>query len=1137
MNKNLERGDFLKYLRKTMRIMRLSLFLIIISSAMAFSATSYSQNTKLTLNLNNATVKEVIKAIEDQSEFLFFYQEKHVDLNRKVTLHATEQEVETIMNQLFAETNNIYVINDRQIVIGVAPRRELEKQMLRLKGDIKTVIEQPQQKEITGKVTDSDGLPLPGVSIIVKGTTIGTVTNNDGLFSLNIPLNAETLQFSFVGMRTQEVVVGSQTIIDITMIVDAIGIHEVVAIGYGTQTKVNLTGAVATVNNEELVEVPVASTTQALAGRLPGLISKQSEGKPGTTPSLSIRGFGTPLVIVDGIEQDNYHNIDPNEIESFSVLKDASAAVYGARAGNGVILITTKRGKTGKPRISFNNSVSAQAPTIYPEFVDSWEYAIIQNEANEFAGTAPMFSDEEIQKFKDGTDPDYPNIDHYATVIKRWSLMENSNLNVSGGNEKVNYFFSVGYLYQDGIYRSNGVDMNRYNIRSNIDIKITDNFSVELDLSTRKTVNHDVPFSSHEIFQTIGTTTNRFPSSYPDPDKITYVGRSSHNPQIKINPDLSGYNNTNRQYQTGALALKYEIPFIKGFNVKIKGNYIGDERYNKTWTKPYSTYYYDRINDNYTVASSGGKYSLTEREDRAQELTFQGLLEYENTSTDHDVKALLVSEIIDTRSNWFNAYKDGFISGAVDQMFAGSSENMSTNGSAFEESRMSYVGRLNYGYRSKYLLEGTVRYDASSRFDKDYRWAFFPSISLGWRISEEKFLQENASFIDNLKLRLSYSHTGYDRNAIAYQYLSTYQFNTQYVFGSSPYKTIESNGIENPLISWEDIYTYNAGLDITTWNGLLGAELDMFYRLRDGILGTKTSTLPNTFGATLPQENINSIDNRGFEFVLKHMNRINKFKYSVNANVSWTRAKYVDYAEQDYEDPDEERLYKRTGNWTNRIFGYKTDGFFQTQEEIDNSTIDYDLKGNATLQPGMIKYVDVNNDKVINWRDQVEIGKGSTPDIMFGLNINCDYKGFDFSMLWQGAADFNILFEQNMRTLTINSVWNSYKFLYDGRWTPDRTNAVFPRTTNGHNSYHNRTSDVWLKSGDYIRLKNISIGYTLPESLVNRINFNKIRIYFAGYNVLTIDKLGKFPFDPEGIGSSWTYPVYKSFSFGLNIEI
>ncbi|WP_164111591.1 MULTISPECIES: SusC/RagA family TonB-linked outer membrane protein [Sphingobacterium] len=995
-----------------------------------------------------------------------------------------------------------------------------------------------QDRTVVGVVSDSKGMPLVGVSVQVKDNpSLGTKTDSSGRYRIeDVPKGAQ-LTFSFLGYKTHEESLQNRTTVDITLIENTSQLDEVVVVGYGQQKRANLTGSVATVNNEKLIAVPVASTAQALSGRLPGLITKQSQGSLGASPSISIRGFGSALVIVDGVEQANFQNIDPNEIESISILKDAAAAVYGARAGNGVVLVTTRRGKAGKAQISLTSSSSLQKPTFYPEYVDSWDYAIIQNEASAFAGLKPVYTAEEIQKFRDGNDPAYPNTKHYDNIIKPWSLMQTNNLNVSGGSENVNYFLSGGYLLQDAIYKSDGVNLNRFNIRSNVDITVADHLRVGLDLASRYTINKDVQTSTQNIFQAIGTTTNRFPGSYPDPTKTPYVGRNSISPYILMDPDLSGYNNTDRNYLTGALSLNYEAPFLKGLTATLKGNYVGDNSYNKLWTIPFSTYYYDYENDIYTVAASGGKYSLTERQDRSRELTLQSMLAYENTIGDHEVKALFVNEIIDARSNWFDAYKDGFISNSIDQMFAGAT-NPLANGSAFEESRMSFVGRLNYGYKSKYLLESTVRYDGSSRFAPQYRWAWFPSVSVGWRISEEQFVKENLSFVDNLKLRLSYSNTGYDRNAAAYQYQSTFGFNTQYVFGSAPYKTLRTNGIDNASISWEDIYTYNGGLEVDLWKGLIGAELDVFYRLREGVLGTRTDVLPNTFGATLPQENINAIDDRGFELILKHRNKINDFEYSVNANFSFARSKYVRYAEQEFTDPDLEYQQKRTGQWVDRTFGYRTDGFFNSQEEITSSGIDYDLKGNSTIKPGMIRYVDINDDKKIDWRDRQEIGRGTFPQTMFGLNFDFKYKGFDLSMLWQGAGSYSVEFNNNMRTLSINNVWNSYKFLYDGRWTPEnKDKAQFPVTTNGANTYMNVTSDMWLRRGDYIRLKDFSVGYTLPPSLISRVGISRARVYVTGYNVLTFDKLGGIPYDPEGVGSSWAYPLYKSYSLGLNITL
>jgi TonB-dependent SusC/RagA subfamily outer membrane receptor len=475
MNNYEEKGDFLKVLRKTMRIMRLSLFLIVISTAMAFSATSYSQNTKLTLDLNNVPVKEVLKAIEYQSEFLFFYQEKHVDLNRQVTIHVTEQDVKTILDQLFVGTDNIYVINDRQIILGIAPRHELEKQMLSLKGNVKTVIQQPQQKEITGRVTDTDGLPLPGVSVVVKGTTIGTVTNNDGEFSLNIPLNAETLQFSFVGMKTQEIAIEGRTAFDVVMEQETIGLEEVVAVGYGTVKKSDLTGSISSIKADELEKQgPRINFVQALQGAAPGLNITQT-GNSASSGSINMRIRGqnsilasnNPLVILDGVPFDgNLNTIDQSTIESIEVLKDASSsAIYGARGANGVILITTKKGQTGKPIVSYDGSYGVKQIYNVPRLLtgpEHWDFGVERYGESSIRDNYPT----RVENYNNGVSTDW------VKEATRPGIQNKHTVGISGGADRVEYFVSGGYMNVKGIAK--GDDYENINGRVNLTIKPSD---------------------------------------------------------------------------------------------------------------------------------------------------------------------------------------------------------------------------------------------------------------------------------------------------------------------------------------------------------------------------------------------------------------------------------------------------------------------------------------------------------------------------------------------------------------------------------------------------------------------------------------------------------------------------------------
>ncbi|WP_299584370.1 TonB-dependent receptor [uncultured Sunxiuqinia sp.] len=1144
------RGALYPRIRKMLMYMKITCLFILLAVAQVFAATSYAQTANISIHLTNATVEKALQSIEDQTEYYFLYSRSVVDVKREVNIEVEEAEIDQLLNSLFEGTNVSYKIDGRQIVLSSSENRTV------------------QQKTISGNVTDSSGQPLPGVTVVVKGTTIGVVTDFDGNYSLSNVADDATLVFSFVGMRTQEIVIGNQSTINVVMAEDAIGIEEVVAVGYGVQKRANLAGSVATIGSEEMVRVPIANSGQALAGKVAGLVVKENTGKPGAAPSISIRNYGSPLIIVDGVEQANYHNIDPNEIESFTILKDASAAIYGSKAGNGVILITTKRGKTGKPRIEVNSSFTAQTPTSYPQWLSTWDFAQASNEIADFRkevderngkeyvyaawnaipgfASDRKYTDADIEAMRNGATP---NTDWLDATLNKYSPMQNHNISVSGANERVGYFISAAYTNQIGYYKSDDSKMNRYNVRSNIDINVAKNLNIGLDLSVRNTDIRDTWVGEDQIWMSIRTSMPFYPSSYPDPTKIPYAGWDANTLTNTTNADLSGYKKQLRSYKTGAMSMKYIMPFIKGLSALGRVNYIGDSQYNKNFGIPFTTWRYDEANDlYYNPITQNQDYGFLDKRYESERLTYQFQLDYNRSFGDHNVKALAVYEAIDYKTNQIQGTIKGFISPAIDQIFAGNPETKTLSGTAYEEGNVSYVGRLNYDYKGKYLLESTIRTDGSSRFSPDVRWGTFPSVLAAWRMSEENFIKEYIPAIDNLKLRTSYSQTGYDRNAAAYQYLTTYSFSGQYVMDGITEKAIVTDGLVNPDVTWETMTNYNAGLDVSLWRGKLGVEFDYFYRLRDDILATRLSTLPNTFGATLPQENLEAIDNRGFELVVKHSNQINDFKYNLSGNISWTRAKYVRVEEQEYEDEDEARLYTKTDRWTNIRYGYEVDGWL-TDEDLawtQTSGINYDNSAspNSTLAAGLPKYVDQNDDRVIDWRDQVEIGRGSTPEIMYGINGNAYWKNFDVSMLWQGATNYDIVISDHMLFPVGGGQdgGNIPQFLFDGRWTPENPNSKFPRLTDGAGAggYISKTSTINTFSAGYIRLKNLSIGYSLPKSLLNKVKgLSNARVYFAGYNLLTFDKLSDFEIDPERGGNyNGRYiPQYKSFSLGLNITL
>jgi len=1008
-------------------------------------------------------------------------------------------------------------------------------------------------KSVNGRVSDTDGNALFGVTVSVKGTTNGTMTDDEGKYNLqNVPSDA-TLVYFYIGMKTQEVSASGRTQIDIKLEEDAIGLEEVtVVVGYGVQKKVNLTGSVSTVQSKELVKVPSANVSEVLTGKAPGLFAKQGQGVPGEDDAtLSIRGYNAPLVLVDGVET-SWSRMDPNEIESVSVLKDAAAAVYGARAGNGVILITTKRGTTEKTSITYSGNISFQSPTTVPKFVSSAKYVELVREGQFNYGMDYTYTEEDLEKYKAGNDPDYVNEDWYKAAFRKWSPMHSHNLAVRGGTDKIKYYMGIGYLDQQGTYKSDDLNFHRYNVRSNIDAQISNRFSVSLDLSYRNEISKAPQTSLDNIWINLKTALPVWSASLPDPSMgSAYSGFLERSPVGQTYSDITGSNYRGQRFFNGKISFKYKIPGIEGLEANASFNYAVNSIFTKVQDKPFNVYSYNHQSDEYTFWGINGSNSLNESASRYTQLYPLVSLNYNNTFGDHAVQGLLLAEGIDTDYNIIKAGRVDLLSPDLPFLFAGSPDNITNDGRTIETGRISYVGRANYSYKGKYLLEGAFRYDASHKFPKNSRWGFFPSISAGWRLSEESFIKNNVSWIENMKLRASYSKSG-DDNVEAFKYLTGYQImrpkNDLYIFGDEAYRLIRTTGLSNPNITWLEMNNYNIGLDASFLNGLIGFEFDWFYRLTDGIFGKPLDSYPSTFGGELPMININSTTDRGFELTMTHRNKIGKdFNYFVSGSVSLARQKYKYWAESPYNDEDEIRVYKKTGKYVNRWVGYKSDGLFMSQEEIDNHPVDQDEAGNTTLRPGDIKYVDRNGDKVIDWRDQDEIGYDEFPDLTYGFNFDIQYKGFTLSALFQGASMFNSMVNDLVRNPLMNG-GNAYDFHYKYRWQPDPDNKdvnINPDVrlpainSQGTSNNNNKASDFWLKDATYLRLKNLNLGYNLPGPFVKRMGLQNVNIYVAGSNLFTLSKLGiyKKSIDPEATGYQKFYPPVKTISFGLNITM
>lgn len=1083
----------------------------------------------VSIQVQKEPVEKVFSQLSEQTGLKFFYEEAVVNNKLAVNLNFSKVPVKTILDEIAKQTK-LYFIQDGNTV----------SVQLRKPG-LQNHVSNAAPEGVEGIVLDEQGLPVVGANVIEKGTTNGVITDVDGKFTLTVKKEA-VLTISYIGYNTMMIPVAGKKSLNVRLKEDSKSLDEVVVVGYGKQKKGNLTGSIATVKSEEMTVAPVASTINSLAGKLPGLISQQTSGQPGSDQAkLSIRGFGQCIWIVDGIEAD-FNIVDPNQIESISILKDGSASIYGARAGNGVILVTTKRGQLQKPIITVNSSFTLQGITTMPRPASAGEYATLKREewlqSGKPESTAP-YTEEQIAKFFQGTDPQYPNTDWYSELIRNWSPQNQHNISVRGGSEKIKYYGFLGYLDQESIWKNNGGNYKRYNLQSNIDAAINSQLSLQLDLAVikedKRTTNRSQNAGDNTVWADFWNTLPTYPSRLPDPDKISFAdGKGTGGAHVTSNTDLSGYFDTENLNFRGTIALKYDVKQVKGLSAKVFANYFDDIRYEKTFTRPSKFYKYDVASDTYIDAGAlGTKAQLSQKDNRSTMLTRQVSVNYDNTwGIDHHISALVLYEDIDYSGNWLSASRDDMLTPSIEELFVGSTETMKNNGASSEMGRKSFVARANYSYMNKYLIESTLRADASAKFAPGKRWGLFPSVSLGWRMTEESFMENSKSVVDDLKFRASYGRSGND-DVGNFKYLSGYQLNGYYLIGQQSLTGISTTGLANPYLTWENTEIYNGGFNFSLFNRLVYGEADGFYRKRMGIPETRKLSLPSTFGADLPTENINSLNDRGFEFSVGTSKSLKNFSYDISGNISWSRSKWDHYEESEYTDPDQKRINQKSGQWTDRKFGYVSNGLFISQKEIDELGFNQDNQQNKSLRPGDIRYVDVNGDEVLDWKDQVEIGKGTTPHWMYGFTMNLKYKDFDLSALFQGAFGYYSSISLYHNTLVYP------KEVYDLRWNEKTNNvadALVPRL--GGSSMNSYDSDYRYKKAGYLRLKSFAVGYNLPAGICRNLYVQQVRVYLSGTNLFTLDKLKKYNTDPEAPSgmSGYYYPQQRTVSLGVNLS-
>lgn len=1003
---------------------------------------------------------------------------------------------------------------------------------------IPMLLDAQAKKQVHGTVSDqATQAPLPGVTVRVKGADNGTVSQSDGTYSITAA-SGDTLVFSFLGYGTKEAGVDEGDRINVMLAATSNSLNQVVVVGYGTQQKANVTGAIATMSSKELTTVPVANVTTALAGQLPGLIAVQRSGEPGNDDAgLSIRGFGNALVVVDGVVGREFSRLDPNEIESITILKDAaSAAVYGVSGGNGVILVTTKRGTIGKPELNYSFNYGVQHVTRYPDFVNSAQFATLKNEASVNSGGGLVYSPEEIEKFRKGTDPDYPNFDYYDYFVRDYTPQVQQDLTVRGGSEKIRYFFLLGALSQQAMWKGDQ-NYKRYNFRSNVDAQINDNLDVSVQIEARDEVRNDLTQNAYLMASWLQYS---WPIDKPKtPDGK--IASTNYGLTAYLDKDLAGYIKDNRRRYIANMTLTYKVPFVEGLTAKFMASrdmYYGKV---KSWLKMYKTYQWDEASKSSVEVGSRGANSLTLATARIGVTTFQPSLHYQRTFAEkHNVSALLLFDEMQTDTTGFSATRVGYVV-PIDQIFAGPDQNKSNDGYAYDDGRESIVGRVNYDYMGKYLFEYSFRYDGSARFPPAKRWGYFSGISAGWRLSEENFIKKNSNAIDNLKLRFSWGKLGDDVTG-TFQFLTGYIYPSgSYIYGSDVVTNgMVANGIANPNITWEVSQTLNIGADVSLWNGLLGATVDVFNRNRNGLLAKRSLQLPITFGATLPDENLNSDNIKGFELILTHDHSIGQLNYHIGGNVSFTKAKWRHVESREFSSQYDNWVNNTGGRYKNRYFGLKAIGQFQSEQDIKSSPIQ-DGKANSTLLPGDIKYEDFNHDGVIDASDKQPLGRGETPEINYGMQMGFNWKKFSLSVNWQGAANF-VMQEQSFLIAPFFNGMNAYAYFMD-RWHQEDMSdpnspwipGKYPSTRNSGAANNMQFSSFWLKNMTYLRLKSANLGYSLDNAFLKKFGIEGLDVSLSAQNLFTFSGLKYI--DPESpTGRLSYYPQQKTYNIAFNIK-
>lgn len=1071
---------------------------------------SEQYNKEFSFEMSDVTVKDVFSYIENNSEYVFLYAPSK-NLSKKVNVDVKNKDINVVLEEILAHTGLDYKIDGKQIIIKESnASSKIEKQ------------NQIDGKTIKGKVRDKSGEPIIGANIVLEGSNIGVITDIDGFFELkNIPEDGR-IKVSFIGFKEQIISLKGKTYFDLILSDDSEMLDEIVVVGYGVQKKVNLSGSVATIDAKSIESRPVTNITNAIQGLMPGVTITSSTGQPGRdNATIRVRGVGTlnnsnPMYIVDGMPVSSLTDIDPNDIESLSVLKDAaSSAIYGSRAANGVVLVTTKKGGDQKTKLKYDGFVGWQNAICLPEFLPSWENAQIYNMALKNEGKPEVYSPEDIEMYRNGTDLDnYPNT-NWTDLFYKTGLMHNHRVEISGGKDGTTYMFSAGYMGQEGIVLNSNYD--RYNIRGNINSKISKVLSASANLSlSYGDMNEPVSTDGKNLFYLANMTSPLF---FPYKYSNGYYGNNGN--QSNPMAELENGSINNEKWFTSRTVGNITYQPIKG--LKIQENVGFEYKANSQEKFIKDLQYYNWKTGEPTAYK--GPNNLSESRNNSIRLNLQTIINYDLSIKKHNLGFLGGFEQEYYRYDWLSGYRKDFLNNDLWELNAGSPDGQSATGSGEEVALRSYFGRLNYNYDDKYLFEFNIRHDGTSRISKENRWGTFPSFSAAWRISNEPFMDSLKNFLSDLKIRAGWGRLG-NQSISTYPYQSVLA-SSDYSFGGKVNKGVALVDGANSDIMWETTESFNIGLDASFFSNQFTVSLDAYKKKTYDIL-MKLPVSP-LYGLSAPYQNAGEVHNTGIESQLGYHYIHGDFTFNSLFNVTYNHNEVINLSNDGKRNWIDDRTFLQEGYPINSYGGYEAIGIFQTEEEVKNSAV----INRDQAAPGDLKYKDQNGDGIINGDDRVYLGS-SMPEWTFGANLSLEWKNFDISAFFQGVAGV----QNFLSTWATGDLNSSLTYLYRDSWDAQyNPNGKFPRpliTWNQNNGLFN-TSSFWIKNSSYMRLKNLQVGYMIPENIVKLLGIERIRIYYSGENLLTITG---YPngFDPEkGNTDATANPLLRTHTFGVNI--